>query len=99
MGTTGDLIGPARAQASDRSTLNCGHGEPDARQRARPVRRAERGNELTERPASRLAPTLLAPLDPTGSQLLFRVVAAAYERRSLAVASHFPFEEWSRFLP
>jgi len=40
-----------------------------------------------------------APLDPTGSQLLFRVVAAAYERRSLAVASHFPFEEWSRFLP
>ncbi|MHB8695984.1 MAG: IS21-like element helper ATPase IstB [Solirubrobacteraceae bacterium] len=40
-----------------------------------------------------------APLDPVGSQLLFRVVAAAYERRSLAVASHFPFEEWSRFLP
>lgn len=40
-----------------------------------------------------------APLDPTGSQLLFRVVTAAYERQSLAVASHFPFEEWSRFLP
>jgi DNA replication protein DnaC len=40
-----------------------------------------------------------APLDPVGSQLLFRVVGAAYERRSLAVASHFPFEEWSRFLP
>ena len=40
-----------------------------------------------------------APLDAVGSQLLFRFVAAAYERRSLAVASHFPFEEWSRFLP
>lgn len=40
-----------------------------------------------------------APLDPVGSQLLFRVVAAAYERRSLAVASHWPFEEWGRFLP
>lgn len=39
-----------------------------------------------------------APLDPTGSQL-FRVVAAAYERRSLAVASHWPFEEWGRFFP
>ncbi len=40
-----------------------------------------------------------APLDPTGSQLLFRFVAAAYERRSLAIASHWPFEEWGRFLP
>lgn len=29
-----------------------------------------------------------APLDDTGTQLLFRLVAAAYERRSLAVASH-----------
>ncbi len=40
-----------------------------------------------------------APLDPTGNQLLFRFVAAAYERRSLAIASHWPFEEWGRFLP
>ena len=38
-----------------------------------------------------------APLDSTGSQLLFRLVAAAYERRSLAIASHWPFEEWGRF--
>jgi len=40
-----------------------------------------------------------APLDPTGTQLLFRFVAAAYEQRSLAIASHFGFEEWGRFLP
>jgi DNA replication protein DnaC len=40
-----------------------------------------------------------APLDETGSQLLFRFVAAAYERRSLGVASHWPFEQWGRFLP
>lgn len=40
-----------------------------------------------------------APLDATGTQLLFRFVAAAYERRSLAIASHFSFEEWGRFLP
>ncbi len=40
-----------------------------------------------------------APLDETGCQLLFRFVAAAYERRSLGVASHWPFEEWGRFLP
>lgn len=40
-----------------------------------------------------------APLDHTGAQLLFRVIAAAYERRSLAIASHSPFEQWGRFLP
>src|SRR2546427_2090272 len=40
-----------------------------------------------------------APLDDTGSQLLFRFVAAAYERRSLGVASHWPFEDWGHFLP
>ena len=40
-----------------------------------------------------------APMDHTGAQLFFRLVAAAYERRSLGVASHWPFEEWGRFLP
>lgn len=40
-----------------------------------------------------------APLDDTGSQLLFRFIAAAYERRSLGLASHWPFEQWGRFLP
>ncbi|HEY8741607.1 MAG TPA: IS21-like element helper ATPase IstB [Chloroflexota bacterium] len=40
-----------------------------------------------------------APLDATGSQLLFRFVAAAYERKSLGVASHWPFDQWGRFLP
>jgi DNA replication protein DnaC len=40
-----------------------------------------------------------APLDDTGAQLLFRFIATAYERRSLGVASHWPFEAWGRFLP
>lgn len=40
-----------------------------------------------------------APVDDTGTQLLFRLVAGAYERRSLAIASHWPFEQWGRFLP
>ena len=40
-----------------------------------------------------------APMDDTGAQLFFRLVAAAYERRSLGVASHWPFEDWGRFLP
>ena len=40
-----------------------------------------------------------APLDDTGAQLLFRFVAAAYERRSLGIGSHWPFESWGKFLP
>jgi DNA replication protein DnaC len=40
-----------------------------------------------------------APLDDVGTQLPFRFVAAAYERRSLGVASHFGFDQWCRFLP
>jgi DNA replication protein DnaC len=40
-----------------------------------------------------------APLDDTGAQLLFRLVAAAYERRALAIGSHWPFDQWGRFLP
>jgi DNA replication protein DnaC len=40
-----------------------------------------------------------APLDLVGTQLLFRFVAAAYERRSLGIASHWPFDQWGRFLP
>ena len=40
-----------------------------------------------------------APLDHTGCQLLFRLVAACYERRSIAIGSHSPFEQWGRFLP
>jgi DNA replication protein DnaC len=40
-----------------------------------------------------------APLDDTGAQLLFRFVGAAYERRSLGIGSHWPFESWGRFLP
>jgi len=40
-----------------------------------------------------------APLDPTGIQLLFRFVAAAYEHRSVGIASHWPFEQWGRFIP
>jgi DNA replication protein DnaC len=40
-----------------------------------------------------------APLDDTGAQLLFRVIAAAYERRAVGIGSHWPFESWGRFLP
>lgn len=40
-----------------------------------------------------------APLDPTGTQLLFRLIAAADERRALGIASHWASNDWGRFLP
>lgn len=40
-----------------------------------------------------------APLDPMGVQLLFRFVSTAYERRALGIASHWPFDQWGKFLP
>jgi len=40
-----------------------------------------------------------APMDDTGAQLFFRLVAGAYERRALGIGSHWPFEDWGRFLP
>lgn len=40
-----------------------------------------------------------APLEPVLSQLLFRLITAVYEKRSVAIASHTPFEDWGRFLP
>jgi DNA replication protein DnaC len=40
-----------------------------------------------------------APLDDTGAQLLFRFIAAACERRSPGIGSHWPFESWGRFPP
>ena len=40
-----------------------------------------------------------APLDETGTQLFFRLVAGAYERRSLGIGSHFGFDKWGHFLP
>ena len=42
---------------------------------------------------------MVAPTDDTATQFLFRLVAGAYERRSLAIGSHWPFQEWGRFLP
>ena len=39
-----------------------------------------------------------APMDHTGAQGFFRRAAAAYGV-SLGVASHWPFEDWGRFLP
>ena len=48
---------------------------------------------LADNSVGRIIDTLLRnDLIITGAQLLFRLVAAAYERRALGIASHWPFE-------
>jgi len=47
-----------------------------------------------------LNPLPLRPVGTGKSQALIALGhAAAYERRSLAIASYCPFEEWGRLLP
>ena len=108
------LVGPAGTGKSH-TLIALGHAAVTAGLRVRYFTAADlvetlyRG--LADNSVGRLIETLLrndlvicdevgfAPLDDTGTQMLFRCVAAAYERRSLAIASHWPFEQWGRFLP
>lgn len=108
------LVGPAGTGKSH-LLVGLGHAAVDAGYRVRYLPAAElvetlyRGmadNSVGRQIASLLRADLVivdevgfAPLDDTGTQLLFRFVAAAYERRSLGVASHWPFDQWGRFLP
>jgi DNA replication protein DnaC len=108
------LVGPAGTGKSH-LLVALGHAAVDAGHRVRYFNAAElvdtlyRG--LADNSVGRVIETILraelvivdelgfAPLDDTGAQLLFRFVAAAYERRSLGIASHWPFDQWGRFLP
>lgn len=108
------LIGPAGTGKSH-ALIAAGHAAVEAGFRVRYFTAAElvetlyRG--LADNSVGRVIESILkadavlvdevgfAPLDHTGAQLLFRFVAAAYERRALGIASHWPFEEWGRFLP
>ena len=108
------LVGPAGTGKSH-VLVALGHAAVDAGHRVRYFSAAElvdtlyRG--LADNSVGRVIESILraefiildelgfAPLDANGAQLLFRFVAAAYERRSLGIASHWPFEEWGRFLP
>ena len=108
------LIGPAGTGKSH-MLVALGHAAVDAGHRVRYLTAAElvetlyRG--LADNSVGRVIENLLraelvivdelgfAPLDDTGAQLLFRFIAAAYERRSLGIASHWPFDAWGRFLP
>lgn len=108
------LIGPAGTGKSH-ILVALGHAAVDAGHRVRYLTAAElvetlyRG--LADNSVGRVIEQLLraelviidelgfAPLDDTAAQLLFRFVAAAYERRALGIASHWPFDAWGRFLP
>jgi DNA replication protein DnaC len=108
------LVGPAGTGKSH-TLIALGHAAVQAGHRVRYFTAAElvetlyRG--LADNSVGRGIDTLLradlvivdelgfAPLDDTGAQLLFRFVAAAYERRALGIGSHWPFDQWGRFLP
>ena len=108
------LVGPAGTGKSH-LLIGLGHAAVTAGYRVRYLPAAElieqlyRGladNSVGKQIASLLRGELVlvdevgfAPLDDSGTQLLFRFVAAAYERRSLGIASHWPFQDWGRFLP
>jgi DNA replication protein DnaC len=108
------LVGPAGTGKSH-LLLAAGHAAIEAGHRVRYLSAAElvetlyRG--LADNSVGRVIDQLLrndvvlvdevgfAPLDATGTQLLFRFVAAAYERRALGIGSHWAFNDWGRFLP
>ncbi len=108
------LVGPAGTGKSH-LLVALGHNAVDTGKRVRYFTAAElietlyRG--LADNSVGRVIETILradlilideigfAPLDDTGAQLFFRLVAGAYERRSLGIGSHWPFEDWGRFIP
>jgi DNA replication protein DnaC len=108
------LVGPAGTGKSH-VLIAAGHAAIQAGHRVRYLPAAElvetlyRG--LADNSVGRVIDTLLrndvilidevgfAPLDATGTQLLFRFIAAAYERRAVGIASHWAFNDWGRFLP
>ena len=108
------LVGPAGTGKSH-LLVAVGHAAIDAGRRVRYFTAAElvetlyRG--LADNSVGRVIENILkadlvlideigfAPLDDNGAQLFFRLIAAAYERRSLGIGSHWPFEDWGRFLP
>ena len=108
------LIGPA-GTGKTHTLIALGHAAVETGKRVRYFTAAELVENLyrghADNSVGKLIETVLrndlvivdelgfAPLDSNGSQLLFRFVAAAYEHRSLAIASHWAFEEWGRFLP
>ena len=108
------LIGPA-GTGKGHTLVALGHAAVDAGHRVRYLTAAELAETLyrglADNSVGRVIEHLLraefvivdelgfAPLDDTGAQLLFRFVAAAYERRALGIASHWPFDAWGRFLP
>jgi len=108
------LVGPP-GTAKSHTLVALGHAAVDAGYRVRYFVAAELVDTLyrgmADNSVGRVIETILradlvivdelgfAPLDDTGAQLLFRLVSGAYEHRSLAIASHWPFEQWGRFLP
>jgi IstB-like ATP binding protein len=68
--------------------------KPDARQRARPVWRAEGGNGTGATRTPRLLPTRHLPIDRQGASLFFQLVSRRYERGSIIITSNQSLGAW-----
>jgi hypothetical protein len=74
-------------------------GEPDARQRACPVRRAGGGNGTRETWSPRLLPTHHLSYDARAADLLFEVITRRYQRAATIVTTNKPFAQWHEIFP
>lgn len=72
----------------------CVCGEPDARERACPVRRAGGGNGAGETRSPRPLPTLLRPLQHDEPLDLYEVFRQRYERGAMIITSNRALDEW-----
>jgi hypothetical protein len=74
----------------------CVRGEPDARERARPVRRAAAGRPTAERLHGARPPTLHLPLASEAAAALFQVIAKRYLRGSVILTTNLGIASWGR---
>ena len=92
-GTTSSSNESSR-RSHDQPPTRCVHGEPDAGELARPVRRAAARKPPAARLNRRLAADPTHPVRPPTREPMFMLVSRRYERASPIVTSNKPFSAW-----
>ena len=92
------LVGPPGTGKSH-LLVALGHHAVESGLRVRYFTAAELVETLYRGMADNSVGRVIEPQTSAAECTSFRLVAAAYERRALGIGSHWPFEEWGRFLP
>lgn len=74
-------------------------GEPDARRRARPVRRTAEGNGTGGIRSPRPLSILHLSYDCHAADLLYEIVNRRYEQKSIVVTTNRAFKDWNLIFP